>query len=211
MAHEFGAAQPAAQSAGPQPYIPQAPAATAKVLPHPPRPAFLYRWHPQRWMLADGEILPILGTIKLGDLGTNGVDKSGNIDEALMMSQKNGWTVLPWNVLGEGEAQYIRAYDATGGPYYCSKWETPQASGDRVLASKTDTAGYYGFLRELLKRGIIPAPDMAILEQGMLDVQAKRVESLRGKTNHPGVAEVYEVEKGRLASMQAAASGLGQV
>lgn len=205
MAHEFQADPAPASNAGPQPYIPQPPQSLAKVLPHPPRGAFLLRFHPQRWALMDGDILPVLGTLKTEDLGVNGVDKAGNIDEAVMASQKNGWVILPWDVLGRGR-EYIRATDCQGGRYYHTQWEIPQHSGDRVLASKTDSAGYYAFLRELIARGIVPAPDPAVLEQGLLDVQRKRVENLRGKTNHPGVAEVFETEKGRLAAMEAAAS-----
>jgi hypothetical protein len=209
MAHEFQPQQEqqTRHSAGPQPRIPQPSAALKDVLPHAPRPEFLLRWHPERWALMDGDILPVLGTLKVSDLGVNGVDKTGNIDDALIMSMKNGWHIIPRDVFGPigSEADYLRAYDCTGGTYYVSKWEIPQFAGNRALASKTDTAGYLGFLRDLLAKGIIPPPDPAMLEQTLLDVQAKRVENLRGKTNHPGVAEVFEVEKARLADMRTAA------
>ncbi len=210
MGHEFHPdEQPAtaAGNAGPQPYIPAAPKSMAKVLPHAPRGAFVLRFHPRRWGLMDGDILPILGTLKTEDLGVNGVDKTGNTDEAWMMSHKNGWRELPWDVLGPDRI-YIRATDATGGRYFHTQWEIPQYDGDRVLASKTDHAGYYAFLRELLARGIIPQPDPAVLEQGLIDTQSKKVDNLRGKTNHPGVAEVFEVEKARLDDLRGAAAAL---
>lgn len=200
MAHDFGAS-PQPGHAGPQPFIPQTPAAAAPVLPHGPRPAFYLRHHPLRWMLVDGEWLPQLGHLKV-DLGVGGVDKSGNMDEAVIMSDKGGWQILPWDVLGD---PYIRAWPCAGGLHHCTKWETPRAVGGRILPPDVDEKGYRDFLRQLLAQGVIAPPDPSVLEATLIDSQRKRVDNLRGQTHKPGVAEVFDVEKARLGEMQAAA------
>lgn len=195
MAHDFST-----DSGGIAPRSPQPPAAAQKRLPHRATPFFLLRSHPMRWHMVDGEWLPQLGTIK-ADLGSNGVDKSGNMDHAFMLSQAAGWTVIPRDAI---EGGYLRAWPAQGGDYHCTRWEQPRWHGNRVLESKVDTDGYHAFLRQMIADGFIPAPDPDILEQIHLDQQQKEVERLAKESHKPGVMPVYEASKLKLEQMRAA-------
>lgn len=214
MAHDFGGApkQPPSGGGGAltpgkiQPRIPTGTAATREYVPHAPTPMFLYKCHPKRWQMIDGEWLPLLGKLKL-DNGCNGVDKSGNIDHAVIAAQRRGWALIPWDVIPD---TYVRAWPTrlAGQDYNCSKWETPRWIGDQVLDPDVDTEGYNDFLRLLVSSKAVPPPDPAILTQLHHDRQQKRIQNLVKDSHKPGIQPILESAQARLEEMQAATADL---
>lgn len=201
MAHDFTKAPKAQPPTSPPSPVGRAPTlagAVANVLPHGRNTMFLYKEHPMRWHCVDGEWLPQLGTLKL-DLGANGVDKRGNIEEAVMMAEKRNWRIIPLEVM---EGTYVSEYDCNGGLYFCSRWETPQYVGDKVLSPKIDEAGYKDFLRMLVRDGHVRPPNPDVLEQVHLDRQAKMVQNLAKQSHKPGVEPDLKTAKIKYKAME---------
>jgi len=140
-------------------------------------PPWQYMWHPARWMFvgATGEVLPDLGRLKHIP-GVAGVDKTGSTTLAAVQASKKGWTVLPWDILGD---PYIRRHEGRHGPVHLPRWIVPKQIGAKCHTSPSpeQLEGYYQFLRDLMDRGHIPPPDETVLE-GMVDEQRARHERI---------------------------------
>ena len=186
--------------------VPQPPRAMKRALNLPTTAPWWYKFHPARWMVVDGEVLPILGKLK-GDPGVAGTNSYGDTTLAKAYSDRRGWMVIPWDVLGDEDDPYIRVHDVRGGVAYLSKWQRPKQIGNRVV-TVVDEAGYLDFLRLLMSRGIVPPPDPDLLD-ALTDIQRARMERVRAQAaERPSKLPAAEREAARLAETEAAITAL---
>ncbi len=133
----------------------------------PNRP-FEFMFHPRRWDVFGGKVLPSLAKIQHQG-GINGAtDVRGFVDITIAAAgyAKQGWQVVPANILGES---YVRVMAVPGGNYYLgpgmrlvSGLRHPVADGDK----------YRDFLLALMRSGKFPAPTIDVLEANLSDMEA---------------------------------------
>lgn len=127
-----------------------------------PRPAALLMFHPERWYISEGRVVPLLGRMPVvGGVGNvKVVDKKRgklSIANAVAQKQKRGWTVIPLDVDGPGTSYLHRAAPGV----YLTRWETAHAGSSMVSA---DGAGYVRWLCSLIERGALPRAKPYVLE-----------------------------------------------
>lgn len=149
---------PAAASTG---YLPQF--GEAERANHPrltPRPPFLLTYHPERWTVMHGHVVPLFGTLKL-QAGVNRikVGRDGRFSklEAQAALEEQGWTVIPPDVDGPGTSYIQQA--APG--IFVSRWERTFPGSAHV---EVDELGYAKWCRSLIDRNVIPRPQTYVLE-----------------------------------------------
>jgi len=154
---------------------PMAPRPQRKLLNLPPSDQFYYQWHPARWQVMDGELLPVLRTLAVTP-GLRCVTSTGDMSLASAEAAKNDWTTIPWDAVRltmPERRTYVSKYEGKRGPVHLSCWETPWQVGARAQ-TRTDHQGYRAWLRALMQRGIIspPAPEIVA---GMIDFARAKV------------------------------------
>ena len=149
----------------------------------PPNSPFYYAWHARRWHVMDGKVVPQLRQIKLRP-GTNGCDVTrGGLPVpmiAVAAAEMSGWTILPWDVDGEGTS-YL--YQVQGVWLDRSERLYPGA-----VQSDTDEARYAKWCRSLVDRGIVDEPNFTILSQ-LKEKYRDEVRRFSGK--NPELAREY--------------------
>lgn len=148
------------------------------------RAPFLYFAHPERWQIIDGNILPLLGKLKLQP-GVMGVQRGRapgavNLRLARVACEERGRTIIPVDSVpaahvAPGEApSYLRTIDSTSGPVVLSRYEMAFAGS---AATKCDAKSWAEFLRHQIDAGVVdPAPTW-VLER-MRDSRAKSLERM---------------------------------
>ena len=184
--------------------IPQPIRAVAPKLNHAPSPPFFLKWHPQRWELVEGELLPKLGRLAV-EPGVNGVDKNGDPSLAFVSAKQRGWRVIGWDVITDG---YVRVHQGNFGKVHLTKWQTPKQIGNRCII-KHDAQGYRQFLRELVASSVISKPDPDLLDAMIKEREAKVERARAGILNGKPGAEmaVAQAEK-TLEEFKAAATAM---
>lgn len=130
----------------------------------PRRPA-LYQYHPKRWQVMEGQVVPLLASMPLvGGVGNVKALKGGKVSIATAVAEraKRGWTVLKNDVEGPGTSYLYRVKTASGRWAYLTRWETAH-NGSTVIT--TDRRGFVAWLRKLISLGRLPAPKPYVLEQ----------------------------------------------
>lgn len=126
-----------------------------------PRPAALLMYHPERWCVSEGQVVPLLGRMPL-IAGVGGVKQARggkiNLDLARASSTKRGWTILPPDCEGPGTSYLHSPMPGV----YLTRWETAHA-GSSVVSF--DGPGYAAWLRRLMASGRIPPPPPYVLER----------------------------------------------
>lgn len=163
-----------------------------------PRPPFLYKWHPNRWAVIDGEWLPVLGQLRV-EAGVANVDRTGNTAPAEADAARRGWRVIPNEII---EGGYLRRHRCARGYFYTSRWEQPRHQNGKPVRSRIDREGYKAFLRYLVASGVVAPPDDDILDM-MTDKQRRRVNALLGDESAKGKHKLAKEQK-RLAEMETA-------
>lgn len=123
-------------------------------------PPFYFRFHPDRWCVLGDHVVPLLGKLKLQG-GLNRVEKRNetlHIRVAVSHSEDEGWITIPWDVEGPGTS-YIRKIDGT--ELWISRFERVFPDSEHIA---TDEAGYIAFLHKLVEDGVVPAPELHVLE-----------------------------------------------
>ena len=143
-----------------------------------PSPNFLLLAHPRRWQVMAGEVLPCLHELRQSPGVENVSPRGADMTPAISKKLKDGWTIIPHNVI---EGGYVRKFDGYRGPVHLSRWQTPRQIGLRAAKPVVDLVGYHEFLRDLLKRGIVPAPLPEVLDE-LVDRARSTVERLAGNT-----------------------------
>ena len=133
-----------------------------------PRPPFLLTYHPERWTVMHGMVIPLFGSLKL-QAGVNRIrmTRDGRFMklEAQASLEEQGWTVIPADVDGPNTSYMQQA--APG--IFVSRWERCFPSSSHV---EVDEIGYAKWCRSLIDRNVIPRPATYVLEL------------LRGKRQH---------------------------
>ena len=127
------------------------------------RAAALFLFHPERWGVLEGQVVPLLGRMPIiaGVGNVKLVDaKRGLLSTSVAEHEKSkrGWTKIRLDVDGPGTS-YLHS-PLTG--VYLTRWETAHA-GSSVISH--DTAGYVRWLRGLVATGKIPRAKPYVLEK----------------------------------------------
>lgn len=146
---------------------------------HDPIPPWWYMAHPSRWYCREGEWLPQLGKLSVTP-GQNNVKPNGDTSLAEALLRKEGWTILPWDII---EGGYVQVFDGVRGPVHLSRWETPRQVGAQLVIIP-DEAGYLAFLRHLLADGIVAPPDPVVLDV-LMERQAQRIQNNANRLHEP--------------------------
>lgn len=133
---------------------------SAPALPKvPPSPPFLYAWHPARWVVLAGRLVPSLRKVALQP-GINRVRrlKDGRIDvgECRAHLERRGWTLIAQSASPDGRSYLKRVRTALGpeGSFvHLSLWESVYPGSDQIGA---DVPGYADWLDRLVTEGVIP-------------------------------------------------------
>ena len=126
-----------------------------------PSPPFLLKFHPDRWVISKGSILPCFGKLKL-QRGINRVDYRGGrfiVGEAKADAVRRGWTVIPIDIQGPGTS-YLRCPEGTNA--HILQWVKTYPGSSRM---DRDDAGYIAFCEGLINDGHIEPPPLHILER----------------------------------------------
>jgi hypothetical protein len=148
----------------------------------PPAPAFLYKAHPTRWGIIEGDWCPILSKMKL-EPGINGIGHNMSEAGARENARQAGWVVLDPDTIGE---DYCIVFAGTRGPVHLEKWVDIKQVGGRVII-KPDMDGYKDFLFRLIDAGHIEPLDDDIKE-ALVAQQATRLAAKDGKEDRASKA-----------------------
>jgi hypothetical protein len=165
-------------------------------------PMFIYKWHPFRWSLIDGEWLPQLGKLKIS-VGLNAIDPSEGTAYARHEAMKKGWHFIEPEQLDD---HYVREYDHVAGTAHYEKWHKPRMNANRRV-DVYDHEGYVDFLRGLVASGVVGKPDPSFIQmkieeqQQIVDMTLGSADSMHGK-------ERYAKAVKKLEQMKAAADKL---
>lgn len=124
------------------------------------RPPFLLTYHPERWTVMHGHVVPLFGSLKL-QAGVNRikVTRDGRFSklEAQAALEEQGWTVIPPDVDGPGTSYLVQAAPGV----FVSRWEKTFPGSQHV---EVDEVGYAKWCRSLIDRNVIPRPQTYVLE-----------------------------------------------
>jgi hypothetical protein len=123
------------------------------------RPMFMLKFHPTRWTVIAGRLVPALGKVALID-GCDRVSKAkdGKIRfaDARAKAEDNGWKLIPYHKAPDGKS-YLRKIrsrpDKTEIDTYISVFEDAFAGSS---LTSTDDEAYARWLRGLIDSGFLP-------------------------------------------------------
>jgi len=129
-----------------------------------PRPQFVFGWHPRRWMIHAGELVPDLLRIDLQP-GVRGVGRTrdGRITFAMAKAklEERGYSMIPHSLGPDGSYMRRTLVDPHGQgrarlAHYHTPWETYFAGSANV---DSDSRGYAAWLLSLVLAGhVTPCP-----------------------------------------------------
>lgn len=180
------------------------PSAQQVRLNHDPIPAWWYMAHPSRWYCVGGEWLPQLGKLSSRP-GQANVKQDGDTSLAETLARKEGWQILPWDVI---EGGYVQVFDGVRGPVHLSRWEMPRQVGAQ-LVMLSDEEGYRSFLRYLLAEGIVAQPDPVVLDV-LIERQTQRVNNNANRLHEPLIKARHDADASLLEQMHAGKARLEQ-
>lgn len=147
----------------------------------------LFLFHPERWMVMEGEVVPLLGRLPI-IAGVSNVKLTDarrgktSISQAAAEKAKRGWVILLPDVEGPGTS-YLHS-PCPGA--YLTRWETANAGSSIVT---TDGPGYVRWLRGLIASGKLPKPKPYVIEKLRADL-AREVLELKDKVRTVPSAQV---------------------
>jgi len=161
----------------------------------------LLRWHPERWHIMHGRLIPQTSGFPL-QAGVNNVRRSRDgrwlIREATAQAAERGWRIIPTDVDGPGTS-YIS--DAIG----TYRWQR-RHPGSAIVS--TDERAYAGWVASLVARGVIepirPYVAERIAEQLRQQVGQVADQVAQGT---PSAAPLLERLRADLAIVEAAIGG----
>jgi hypothetical protein len=137
------------------------------------RPMFVFLFHPKRWGVLLGSVVPLLKELRFVD------DPNVDPDDERAKWRKRGWVEIPWNVRGDGTNYMVEHDGPMGTMVYLSEFETPHR-GSRVVVP--NQGAYVEFLVWLKDNQMIAEPEIYILED-LKDRALKRFEDYAGKAH----------------------------
>ena len=140
-----------------------------------PRGPFVLVFNPDSWIQVGRDVLPLLGEHPLVP-GVNNVranyDRASgrttwDLDLFDVSLAKKGARRIPTSACQAGDAPdgqpgYVRRKQMEGGWWYHTPWESTGSVGVRAV-HRTDTAAYWAWVRKLIDRGVVPAPDASVI------------------------------------------------
>jgi len=153
----------------------------SKRLNLPATPPFIFKYHPVRWGLIQGEWAPLLSKMKL-DPGVGGIGANLSEGGARENARQVGWTVLDPDTIGE---DYCVVYDGVSGPVHLEPWVEIKQVGGRVIL-KPDLDGYLAFLHRLIDAGHV-APLDEDIKAALIAQQESRLS--RSSTKEDGASK----------------------
>ena len=148
------------------------------------RAPFLYFAHPERWQILDGDILPLLGKLKLqpGVMGVQRGRAAGavNLRLARVACEERGRTIIPVDSVppahvAPGEApSYLRSIDSSSGSVVLSRYAQAFAGS---AVTKCNEVEWAEFLRHQISAGVVEPAPVWVLER-MRDSRAKSLERM---------------------------------
>jgi len=147
----------------------------SKRLNLPATPAFVFKYHPTRWGVINGQWAPILSKMKL-DPGVGGIGANMSEGGARENARQVGWTILDPDTIGE---DYCVVYDGVNGAVHMEPWVEIKQVGGRVIL-KPDLDGYLAFLHRLIDGGHV-APLDEDIQAAIVAQQEARITRNSGK------------------------------
>lgn len=162
-------------------------ATVARGIAHPfldVSPPFLLVFHPERWMVFGGKLVPSLQRVPLAD-GVNNVTvaQGGHIRLAALRAklEEEGRTVIPYTWAPDGES-YLQCIDTRPGgsrdivETWISVFEEARAGATDVTP---DEETYRDWLADLVQSGRLPHCALGVAQR-MLERVLERLEKARG-------------------------------
>lgn len=121
---------------------------------------FFYAFHPLRWQVLEGAIVPELAIVRIQDgVNAHPSDDPEGWRVVVQGWASRGWTVLPHDIGGDS---YLAATEVEhGGLHYHNRFETCIAGS----ASKDfDASAFVAWLKGLMAAGTLPKPSRHALE-----------------------------------------------
>lgn len=125
-----------------------------------PTPRFILFWHPERWIVMGGRVIPYLHKHPIQP-GLAGVDSKGRYRFALSAKEERGWHMIPEDIDGEGTS-YVREHDGNRGKVYLHMHERVWPGSQHI---GTDEDGYVEWCTGLMDEGHIEPPAVHVLER----------------------------------------------
>jgi hypothetical protein len=128
----------------------------------PVTPPFIFKYHPARWQVLRGRVVPLLGKLKLVD-GGNGVTidrDSGrpSLATAKAMLESQGWALIPLKATQDGKSYCVRVQ---GSAIHVERWAKTFPGSDKI---QSDDKAYVEWLCWLREERIIPPPASYTIE-----------------------------------------------
>lgn len=142
--------------------------------PTPPRSPFVFAWHPRRWTVLDGRVVPLLAQFSM-EAGKHGLEalRSGKISRSYFRENlaTRGYTEI--------DPEQVEYLDELAPGVWGASWERLTPSGQIV----SDRAAYLDWLESLMAQGVVPRPDAGVIDD-LLSMKRQERQHLAGK---PGV------------------------
>lgn len=141
-------------------------------------PMFLLVFHPRRWMVLAGKLVPALSRQPLAD-GVNRIEieRSGRVRLAHYRArlEAEGRTIVPFEWAPDGESYLDRVDTRPGGrptvvETWISVWEEAPVGASQTVS---DEAGYAKWLEGLVKSGKLPGCPIDVIEHMLEAAEAR--------------------------------------
>lgn len=186
-----------------------------------PRAAFVLVFNPDSWIQVGDEVLPLLSEHALTP-GVNNVrayfDKATgrttyDLDLFDVALAKKGARRIPSSACTAEDTPdrlpgYVRRRAVEGGWYHHTPWETLAAVGTRAV-HRTDSDGYWRWVRNLIERGVIPRPDESIIAR-MAD-QAQSIADAASARHDDASKRLHAAKSAASATLRGMIDGSAEV
>ena len=188
------------------------PSADVQKVNAPSEDKFFYVSHPNRWGLFGDDLLPVLSKLHVTP-GLNGVDYRGDHHGAILAYQRDGWTVIPWDVVpcvafGKEHPEYITTYTGKHGEINVEIWRRPyQMNGSAPATWDSDMEGYKKFLLSLIDAGVIQPPDHRVIKH-LINTKRAEIDRMTPRAvNSPALERALSVAKKQLSTLEILSNG----
>lgn len=169
-------------------------------------PPFLLMAHRRRWGVVRGKIRPLLGRLKLipgvanVSVGTKGTTRVGM---ARIHYEAKGWTILPTSTLPPSQRErksYLSRPEGRDDVTLCY-WEQVFAGS---TAKRCDEKLHDEFLDHIVKSGLVPPPELYVLERLRNEATEEHEKALDRATTYPSYKNIAKLAADRVKIIDAA-------
>lgn len=166
----------------------------------PPSPGFLLTFHPLRWTVQHGRVLPMFGRLTLRP-GVGRVRNHGgrfDITDARAELQRRGWTVIPHDAQGAGTS-YLRQPEGTAA--HVLQWVKTYSGSAQT---GVDAVGYVAFVDHLVATAAIQPVALHVLERMHANLSSNLSDAADKAASVPSARSLVSTYEAKLAIVQAA-------